>query len=37
MLAGMRYAGLREAILAHSTMAEGLRHLFAEVRPSPAG
>ena len=37
MLAGMPYTGLRDAILAHPTMAEGLRGLFAEVQPSPAG
>jgi pyruvate/2-oxoglutarate dehydrogenase complex dihydrolipoamide dehydrogenase (E3) component len=37
MLAGMPYTGLRDAILAHPTMAEGLRSLFAAVPPSPAG
>jgi pyruvate/2-oxoglutarate dehydrogenase complex dihydrolipoamide dehydrogenase (E3) component len=31
MLAGMPYTGLRDAILAHPTMAEGLSDLFAEV------
>jgi pyruvate/2-oxoglutarate dehydrogenase complex dihydrolipoamide dehydrogenase (E3) component len=36
MLAGMPYTGLRDAILAHPTMAEGLRNLFAEVPPSSA-
>jgi pyruvate/2-oxoglutarate dehydrogenase complex dihydrolipoamide dehydrogenase (E3) component len=36
MLAGLPYTGLRDAILAHPTMAEGLRGLFAEV-PSSAG
>ena len=36
MLAGMPYTGLRDAILAHPTMAEGLGELFAEVPPSPA-
>jgi pyruvate/2-oxoglutarate dehydrogenase complex dihydrolipoamide dehydrogenase (E3) component len=36
MLAGMPYTGLRDAILAHPTMAEGLRSLFSEVPPSPA-
>jgi pyruvate/2-oxoglutarate dehydrogenase complex dihydrolipoamide dehydrogenase (E3) component len=36
MLAGMPYTGLRDAILAHPTMAEGLRNLFSEVPPSPA-
>jgi pyruvate/2-oxoglutarate dehydrogenase complex dihydrolipoamide dehydrogenase (E3) component len=35
MLAGMPYTGLREAILAHPTMAEGLRALFSEV-PLPS-
>jgi pyruvate/2-oxoglutarate dehydrogenase complex dihydrolipoamide dehydrogenase (E3) component len=37
MLAGMPYTGLRDAILAHPTMAEGLGSLFAAVPPSPAG
>jgi pyruvate/2-oxoglutarate dehydrogenase complex dihydrolipoamide dehydrogenase (E3) component len=37
MLAGMPYTGLRDAILAHPTMAEGLGALFAEVPPSSAG
>jgi pyruvate/2-oxoglutarate dehydrogenase complex dihydrolipoamide dehydrogenase (E3) component len=36
MLAGMPYTGLRDAILAHPTMAEGLTGLFAEVPPSAA-
>jgi pyruvate/2-oxoglutarate dehydrogenase complex dihydrolipoamide dehydrogenase (E3) component len=36
MLAGMPYTGLRDAILAHPTMAEGLRSLFAEVPLSSA-
>src|SRR5262245_45587328 len=36
MLAGMPYTGLRNAIFAHPTMAEGLSNLFAEVPPSPA-
>lgn len=36
MLAGMPYTGLRDAILAHPTMAEGLRALFSEVQPSSA-
>jgi pyruvate/2-oxoglutarate dehydrogenase complex dihydrolipoamide dehydrogenase (E3) component len=36
MLAGMPCTGLREAILAHPTMAEGLNALFSEVRPSSA-
>src|SRR5438067_503300 len=37
MLAGMPYTGLRDAILAHPTMAEGLKALFAQVQPSAAG
>jgi pyruvate/2-oxoglutarate dehydrogenase complex dihydrolipoamide dehydrogenase (E3) component len=37
MLAGMPYTGLRDAILAHPTMAEGLSALFSEVPPSSAG
>jgi pyruvate/2-oxoglutarate dehydrogenase complex dihydrolipoamide dehydrogenase (E3) component len=37
MLAGMPYTGLRDAMLAHPTMAEGLRALFAEVPPPSAG
>jgi pyruvate/2-oxoglutarate dehydrogenase complex dihydrolipoamide dehydrogenase (E3) component len=37
MLAGMPYTGLRDAILAHPTMAEGLRGLFSEVQPASAG
>jgi pyruvate/2-oxoglutarate dehydrogenase complex dihydrolipoamide dehydrogenase (E3) component len=32
MLAGMPYTGLRDAILAHPTMAEGLGALFSEVQ-----
>jgi pyruvate/2-oxoglutarate dehydrogenase complex dihydrolipoamide dehydrogenase (E3) component len=36
MLAGMPYTGLRDAILAHPTMAEGLGPLFSEVPPSRA-
>jgi pyruvate/2-oxoglutarate dehydrogenase complex dihydrolipoamide dehydrogenase (E3) component len=32
MLAGMPYTGLRDAILAHPTMAEGLGSLFAQVQ-----
>jgi pyruvate/2-oxoglutarate dehydrogenase complex dihydrolipoamide dehydrogenase (E3) component len=36
MLAGMPYTGLRDAILAHPTMAEGLGALFSEVQPRPA-
>ncbi len=37
MLAGMPYPGLRDAILAHPTMAEGLGSLFANVPPASAG
>jgi pyruvate/2-oxoglutarate dehydrogenase complex dihydrolipoamide dehydrogenase (E3) component len=33
MLAGMPYTGLRDAILAHPTMAEGLGPLFSAVPP----
>jgi pyruvate/2-oxoglutarate dehydrogenase complex dihydrolipoamide dehydrogenase (E3) component len=33
MLAGMPYTGLRDAILTHPTMAEGLGSLFANVPP----
>ncbi len=36
MLAGMPYTGLRDAILAHPTMAEGLNGLFSDVPPSSA-
>jgi pyruvate/2-oxoglutarate dehydrogenase complex dihydrolipoamide dehydrogenase (E3) component len=31
MLTGMPYTGLRDAIIAHPTMAEGLGALFAKV------
>jgi pyruvate/2-oxoglutarate dehydrogenase complex dihydrolipoamide dehydrogenase (E3) component len=31
MLAGLRYPALRDAILTHPTMAEGLNELFANV------
>ena len=34
MLAGMPYTGLRDAILAHPTMAEGLNALFEAVPPA---
>jgi hypothetical protein len=34
MLAGMLYTGLRDAILAHPTMAESLGPLFSEVPPA---
>jgi pyruvate/2-oxoglutarate dehydrogenase complex dihydrolipoamide dehydrogenase (E3) component len=37
MLAGLPYTGLRDAILAHPTMAEGLGPLLAEVPPPSAG
>jgi pyruvate/2-oxoglutarate dehydrogenase complex dihydrolipoamide dehydrogenase (E3) component len=37
ILARMPYTGLRDAILAHPTMAEGLGSLFAAVPPSTAG
>ena len=33
MLAGMPYTRLREAVLAHPTMAEGLGSLFSNVPP----
>lgn len=36
MLAGMPYTSLRDAILAHPTMAEGLNALFSEVPASSA-
>jgi pyruvate/2-oxoglutarate dehydrogenase complex dihydrolipoamide dehydrogenase (E3) component len=36
MLAGLPYTVLRDAILAHPTMAEGLRALFSEVQVSSA-
>jgi hypothetical protein len=36
-LAGMAYTGVRDAILAHPTMAEGLNSLFAQVPPAAAG
>jgi pyruvate/2-oxoglutarate dehydrogenase complex dihydrolipoamide dehydrogenase (E3) component len=34
MLAGLPFPVLRDAILAHPTMAEGLKALFSEVQPS---
>jgi hypothetical protein len=37
MLGGLPYTVLRDAILAHPTMAEGLGPLFAEVPPPSAG
>jgi pyruvate/2-oxoglutarate dehydrogenase complex dihydrolipoamide dehydrogenase (E3) component len=36
MLAGLPYTGLRDAILAHPTMAEGLKALFSVVQASSA-
>jgi pyruvate/2-oxoglutarate dehydrogenase complex dihydrolipoamide dehydrogenase (E3) component len=33
MLAGMPYTGLRDAIIAHLTMAEGLGALFSRIPP----
>jgi pyruvate/2-oxoglutarate dehydrogenase complex dihydrolipoamide dehydrogenase (E3) component len=36
MLAGMPYTRLRDAILAHPTMAEGLNELLTEVQPASA-
>ena len=35
MLAGMPYTGLRDAIIAHPTMAEGLGALFSGIPPKP--
>jgi pyruvate/2-oxoglutarate dehydrogenase complex dihydrolipoamide dehydrogenase (E3) component len=37
MLAGLPYTGLRDAVLAHPTMAEGLSALFSAVPPASAG
>jgi pyruvate/2-oxoglutarate dehydrogenase complex dihydrolipoamide dehydrogenase (E3) component len=34
MLAGLPYTGLRDAVLAHPTMAEGLNALFSQLLPS---
>jgi pimeloyl-ACP methyl ester carboxylesterase len=36
MLAGLRFSVLRDAILTHPTMAEGLNALFASVKPATA-
>jgi len=36
MLAGLPYTGLRDAIVAHPTMAEGLNALFSQLPPSSA-
>jgi hypothetical protein len=36
MLAGLPYTALRDAILTHPTMAEGLGSLFANVPPTAA-
>ena len=33
MLAGLPYTGLRDAILTHPTMTEGLTTLFASIPP----
>ncbi len=35
ILAGLPYTALRDAILAHLTMAEGLGPLFSKVPPQP--
>jgi pyruvate/2-oxoglutarate dehydrogenase complex dihydrolipoamide dehydrogenase (E3) component len=35
MLAGLPYPRLRDAVIAHPTMAEGLGPLFANVLPRP--
>jgi pyruvate/2-oxoglutarate dehydrogenase complex dihydrolipoamide dehydrogenase (E3) component len=37
MLAGLPYLALRDAILTHPTMAEGLNSLFSNVKPADAG
>jgi pyruvate/2-oxoglutarate dehydrogenase complex dihydrolipoamide dehydrogenase (E3) component len=37
MLAGLPYSALRDAILTHPTMAEGLNSLFSNVKPANAG
>lgn len=37
MLAGLPYTALRDAILAHPTMAEGLNALFSSIQPAKAG
>ena len=37
MLAGLCYSALRDAILTHPTMAEGLNSLFSNVKPANAG
>jgi pyruvate/2-oxoglutarate dehydrogenase complex dihydrolipoamide dehydrogenase (E3) component len=37
MLAGLPYSALRDAILTHPTMAEGLNSLFFNVKPANAG
>jgi pyruvate/2-oxoglutarate dehydrogenase complex dihydrolipoamide dehydrogenase (E3) component len=36
MRAGLPYTGLRDAVLAHPTMAEGLNSLFSQLPPSSA-
>src|SRR6202051_3687506 len=37
MFAGLPYSALRDAILTHPTMAEGLNSLFSNVKPTNAG
>jgi len=37
MLAGLPYTALRDAILTHPTMAEGLNSLFSSVKQTNAG
>jgi len=37
MLAGLPYTALRDAILTHPTMAEGLNVLFSSGKPANAG
>jgi pyruvate/2-oxoglutarate dehydrogenase complex dihydrolipoamide dehydrogenase (E3) component len=37
MLAGLPFTVLRDAILAHPTMAEGLNVLFSAIKPTPSG
>jgi pyruvate/2-oxoglutarate dehydrogenase complex dihydrolipoamide dehydrogenase (E3) component len=36
MLAGLPYTKLRDAVIAHPTMAEGLGPLFSNVPPRPS-
>ena len=35
MLAGMPWTALRDAVITHPTMTEGLNLLFASLQPSP--